>query len=324
MNEHRSEPSLAERSLALLKRTAPWAIAASILWLLFRRIPFTEALTAASQAELRVFIPAALIAVTLWFWLESGAFAYLFSRFNAPLSWGEARSLRGLTYLLTPINWNLGTGAIVLHLRQSKRVAPIEATSSLLFYGLIDGVVLMGLAIVGVAALPPSPPINMVRWIASVLLAVQSTLLVFFLLRGPQWRWVQRIKAVRVFKTHSNAVWRDVAVLLSIRLTYFAGFILFFWAGTRAFGVAVPLPHLAAAVPIILMIGGLPITPAGLGTQQAAMLYFFSPYGSDADILAFGLAFPVSLILSRLPISVLYLRDLAALRASQSVASSAE
>jgi uncharacterized membrane protein YbhN (UPF0104 family) len=71
---------------------------------------------------------------------------------------------------------------------------------------------------------------------------------------------------------------------------------------------------LVAVLVWFLAVAGIPITPAGLGTQQAAMLYFFSSYGSEAAILAFALAFPVALTLARMPLGLLYIRDLAALR----------
>jgi uncharacterized membrane protein YbhN (UPF0104 family) len=64
------------------------------------------------------------------------------------------------------------------------------------------------------------------------------------------------------------------------------------------------------------MLGTLPITPAGLGTQAAAMLFFWSEYGGKAEILAFGLVFPVALTLSRCLVGLFYLGDLRALRRS--------
>jgi uncharacterized membrane protein YbhN (UPF0104 family) len=277
-------------------------------------VPVADAFSAARDAHLPVFVGAALIGVVAWFYLESSAFAYLFTRFNAPLSRREARSLRAVTYLLTPINWNLGTGAIVLHLRRSKGIAAIAATSSLLFYGLIDGIVLSSLALLGVRTLPPSPMLGTITSIATWFLAVQIVALALFLLPLPGWSWLRRLRSIGVFRTHSLATWRDVAVLLGIRGLYFAGFVLFFWAGTRAFSVAVPISHLAAVVPAVLLVGGLPITPAGLGTQQAAMLYFFDPFGSEAQILAYGFSFPVPLILARLALGLVYIRDLALLR----------
>ena len=85
---------------------------------------------------------------------------------------------------------------------------------------------------------------------------------------------------------------RDLAVLVAVRACYFGAFVLYFWLGTHAFHAGVPLLLAMAATPIILVVGALPITPAGLGTQQAAMLYLFAPYGSEAAILAFALSFP--------------------------------
>jgi uncharacterized membrane protein YbhN (UPF0104 family) len=81
-----------------------------------------------------------------------------------------------------------------------------------------------------------------------------------------------------------------------------------------SFGIELPLTLAIAATPAILMAGVVPITPAGLGTQQAVMLYFFAPYGDEAAILAFGLTFPVALILFRCLIGLRYLSELPKLR----------
>ena len=124
----------ARRVAAAAKRAAPWAIAAAILWCLFDRVPIADAWSAAAEARLLEFVLVTALAVTAWWLLESRAFAYLFTRFNAPVSWKEARALRGLTYLVTPINWNLGTAAIILHLRRSKGIGAVQSTSSMLFY----------------------------------------------------------------------------------------------------------------------------------------------------------------------------------------------
>jgi uncharacterized membrane protein YbhN (UPF0104 family) len=123
-----------------------------------------------------------------------------------------------------------------------------------------------------------------------------------------------RLRGAGLFATYRAATVRDLALLVAVRACYFGGFVLFFWFGTQAFHTAVPLAFAMAATPIILVVAALPITPAGLGTQQAAMLYLFEPFGTEAAILAFSLAYPVALIVARLPLGMLYIRDLAALR----------
>jgi uncharacterized membrane protein YbhN (UPF0104 family) len=317
-------PSMAETAVAdqrapnspaqRLRRMLPWAVAAAILWYLFRRVAVADAWRAAGEARLEVFLPIALAAVAVWFVLESGAFAYLFSRFNAALSWSDARALRGLTYLVTPINWNVGTAAIVLHLRQSKGIGALDSVSSMFFYQTIDGIVLGTLTLVGLWTLESAAGLESLARFAAIMVALQVATLTVMMARRPDWRWLRRARALGIFRTHGLARGRDVAVLSTIRTCYFLGFVLFFWLGTRAFHVDVPFGFTMAATPIILLSAALPITPGGLGTQQAAMLYFFSAHGAEAAILAFALAFPVTVSLIRVLLGLIYIRDLGTLR----------
>jgi uncharacterized membrane protein YbhN (UPF0104 family) len=300
--------------LALARKLAPWVFAAAIIAALFWKIPFGEAWGAARAARLEAFLPGVLAAVAAWFWLESAAFAYLFTRFNAPVSWAEARSLRGMTYLLTPINWNAGTAGIILHLRRSKSIGAIESSSSMLFYGLVDGMVLAGLGLAGISLLPDSPEIASLRGIVAAIEGFMIALLALFMVPASDWRWLRRLRGLAIFRSHGLARLRDLAWLILLRGAYFAIFVGFFWLGSHAFGVALPFGIAMASMPVILLAAGLPITPAGLGTQQATMLFFYEPYGDPAAILAFGLAFPVAVTLARCLLGLRYLRSLARLR----------
>jgi uncharacterized membrane protein YbhN (UPF0104 family) len=288
-----------------------------MVWV-FQQVTFTEAWEATRRANLTDFGIALALAVTFWFLLESRAFAYLFSRFHAPVSFGEARSMRGLAYLVTPINWNLGTAAIVLHLRRTKGIGALESAGSLLLYGALDGIVFTGLLLGGALLLPDTSSLAQIgRWAGLVLLC-QTTFLLLVAGNAPNWSWLESLRRRRIFASLRGANLRDVFVLLTIRACYFAGFAAFFWLAPRAFDVHLPLPMVLAATPMVLGAGALPITPGGLGTQQAAMLYFFGPYGDEGAIVAFALAYPVALILGRLAVGMLYLGDLAAFRGTTS------
>ncbi len=218
---------------------------------------------------------------------------------------------------MTPINWNLGTAAIILHLRRSKGIGAVPSTSTMLFYGLVDLLVLAGLALAGTSVLPATPAIARVQRAAAISVGLAVATLLVLMTSRPGWRWLARLRGAGIFATHREATARDLALLVAVRACYFFGFVLYFWFGTQAFHTAIPLPFAMAATPIILVVASLPITPAGLGTQQAAMLYLFDPYGSEAAILAFALAYPVALIVGRLPLGLPYLGELAALRASR-------
>jgi hypothetical protein len=54
--------------------------------------------------------------------------------------------------------------------------------------------------------------------------------------------------------------------------------IVFWLAMLRGFGVEVPFRLALTALPVVLFIAALPISPQGLGTTQAAMILFFTRY----------------------------------------------
>lgn len=299
-----------------LRQSLPWLIAAAIFYYLFNEVPIADAWAAARAARLELFLPAVMGAVFLWFLIDSAVFAFLFSRFNAKLDWAEARSLRGLTYLVTPINWNLGTAAVILHLRTSKRIAALDSTSTMVFYQFVDGLVLAAFVALGAALLPASPAAESMRNIAATCVVVIGGSLALVMGSWPRARWIEHFRSLRIFSSHRAANARDVFLLMLMKGAYFSVFVGVYWGGCRSFGVDVPLQLALAATPAIMAVSTLPITPAGFGTQQAAMLYFFGPYGGDAAILAFGVTFPVALILFRVLVGLPYLKDLPKLRRS--------
>lgn len=301
---------------ALAARVLPWAVAGFILWFLFQRIPLDDALAAAGKADLRLLVPAALSSVVVWFFLDSAGLAYIFSRFNAPLSFREARSVRALTYLLAVLNWNLGTGGIVLHMRHAKGTPVAQATSTILFYNSIDALILVSLVVGASFVLPEELGLASLQLGGLVFLAALSAMLAVFISRWePPWAWLRRFMGLGVFHAHRQATWRDVFVVLGIRTLYFGVFVAFFAIALVAFGAAVPLSHVAATVPPILFVGTLPITPAGLGTQQAAVVYFYRAFAPEAELLALSFLFSIVFVILRAPLALFYLNDLGTLRA---------
>ncbi len=300
--------------LRWLRTLGPWLLAALIFYWIFDQVPLGEAWTAAANADLGLFVPTTLVAVGYWFLVDSRAFAFLFTRFNTPLRWAEARSLRGVTYLLTPINWNLGTAAIIMHLRITRGVGAVDVASSILFYGSLDAIILSSEVFIGALVLPASTTISTILKISGAVIALQALFVATLITRRPAWRPLNWLRSRRIFGTFARARPRDLLVLAFVRTAYFAGFIGFFWFGAKSFQIDVPFAFVAVVTPIVMLAGALPLTPAGFGTQQATMLYFFEPYGIEGSVLAFGLAFPVALILARLPIGVFYGRELGTFR----------
>jgi len=290
-----------------IRRVLPWVAGICLLAAVLWRVPLADLTQAIRLARLEIFLPLVGGACLAWFLIDAAAFAFLFGRFNTPMNFREARELRGLTYLLTPIHWNVGRAAVIARLRTTHHVPLLEATSSMVFYQTLDAILVSALCWIGLAQLPASPTRNALEpLVALFCLALAAYLLT---IRSSRFaiRPLEQLRASSIHRTHRLASGRDILTILSLRLAYYSVFVgLYFW-GTSAFGLALPVALIVASVPIIQGIGALPISPAGLGTQQAAMLFLFSGYGPEGAIVAFGLSFPLLCIVFRSMIGWRYL-----------------
>ncbi|MEZ4334257.1 MAG: YbhN family protein [Myxococcota bacterium] len=303
------------RIAPLARRLLPWLVAVGCLAWAFAVVPVEALLEALAQASLERLVPLAVVAVVVWFLLESAAYAYAFSRFNAPLSWREARSLRAVTYLLTVIHWHVAKAAVVLRLHATHGIGLLAGTSTLLLYQMVGILVLAVFATIGAVFRPSLPAAREV--LIAALLLVLGTLIGFGLLRAdrPKIGLLEELRRLTVFQAWRQLELRDLAMLCALKAAYQLVFVLVYWLGLRAFDVALSFPHVLVATALLQVVGGLPIAPAGLGTQQAAMLLFFSDprrAGTDAPaILAFAFVLPFTTMVLRALLACLYLGDLA-------------
>lgn len=131
--------------------------------------------------------------------------------------------------------------------------------------------------------------------IGSISLSVIFSIPVFFLvvnkIKLPLGKWRERIES---FLHVSNIFIREPKKLLPI---LFYGLIL--WLAPiltakmffLALGASVPLLYVAAAFPLAIFISLLPITIAGMGTRDSAIIYLFSQFASTPVCLGVGLLY---------------------------------
>ena len=254
-----------------LVRLLAWTVTAGILFLLFRKIPFHEVVAAARGAA-GWTVPAAFIFGFIIYLADSFAIWKTFGWFLAQLSLADVLLVRGATYLLAAINYNVGQGAIVYFVHRVARVPVMRGVATVLLIMGINVLALLFLATFGLAAAPAVPhALKLILAVAYAGLAVY----VAAVITKPRW-----LASRPLFDVLLGAGLGGHARALLVRLPHIAILFAFQIVMLRGFGVAVPIVQAIAALPVVFFIAVLPISVQGLGTTQAAMIYFFARYAA--------------------------------------------
>jgi hypothetical protein len=252
-----------------LIRLAAWTVTAGLLVLLFRRISVGEVVAAARGAA-GWTIPVALLGAVAIYLADSFAIWKTFGWFLARLSFVDVLLVRGATYLLAAINYNVGQGAIVYFVHRVAAVPVIRGAATILFIMGINVLALLFLATIGLAGAPAVP-----HAVAVIVVVAYAGLAVYVVALAAKPRW---LVSRPLFQVLLGAGLSGHARALAVRLPHIAALFAFQICMMRAFGVAVPVVEAVAALPVVFFIAVLPISVQGLGTTQAAMIYFFARY----------------------------------------------
>ena len=252
-----------------LVRLLAWVVTAGLLFLLFRRVPISDVVAAARGAAWWT-VPAVLASVAGLYICDSFAIWKVFNWFLTPMSFVEVLLVRGATYLLAAVNYNVGQGAIVYFVHRNAGVPIVRGIATVLLIMGVNVLALLFLASAGLAVAPAVPHavgvIVTVAWIGLAVYAVTVAL-------RPRW-----LAARPLFGVLLNAGIAGHARALLVRLPHIACLLVFQISLMRAFGIGVPILDAVAVLPVVFFIGVLPISVQGLGTTQAAMVYFFARY----------------------------------------------
>jgi hypothetical protein len=261
--------------LKRVARTAAWVITAALLFLLFRKIPFAT-VVAAARASAGWTVPAAVVGVVAIYLADSFAMWKTFAWFLAPLSFASVLVVRGATYLLAAINYNVGQGAIVYFVHRVTGAPVMRGVGTVLLVMGVNVLALLVLTTVGLGVAPDVPhSVAVVVGVAYAGLAVYATVVAL----KPAW-----LAKRPLFDVLLGAGLSGHARALLVRVPHIVALLFYHTSILRAFGVAVPISQAVVALPIVFFIAVLPISVQGLGTTQAAMLFFFARYGpGDAE-----------------------------------------
>jgi len=300
---------MANRIKYCLKVIAPWGVAAVILAVEFYNIDRKFFLESLNSANLSIYIPLVVLFIFIWFFIESFNLQTLYRYFGYRLHYKKILEIRGATFLLMIVNYGLGAGGIAMYMKKDLGIPLLRSTSILFYYMVVESSGISFLAVAGFLLAGESSQIQFWVIYLSLYLFLFYVLEIVFLKYIPPKGFLKKFISSRLVEPIRESTWAMFWGIFFQRIVYFMTFIVFFYFATRAFHMEIPLLTLTALVPIIFFVGNIPITPFGLGTIQAGMLYFFKGYGTEANILAMSIVYTVSLMFFRALIGLYFLKS---------------
>ena len=290
------------------RRVLPWLVAAGLLTWVFWGVPLQDFVDALGRGQFTWYVPAMLVCMTCIFLADTVAISKTFSWFTTHIPFRTVLKIRGASYLMSVINYNLGQGAIVVFAKRAKGVPYGRAAGTVLLLMGVSLVVLILLSTVGLFV-SDAPKAMAFR---PYVIALLSAFGVYLIIVAVKPRFLARWSVAQpMLDAGLGGHLAAIAVRFPHLLLVFSAH----YMTMRAFGIDIPVLAFVSTMPFISLMSAIPISPQGLGTTQYAAVYFFASFApgtvaeQKATVLAYSLTTSVLAILFMLTTGLVFLRS---------------
>ena len=272
-----------------IKHLLPWLIATGIFIYLFRQYPPKKVWESMAYVNLPGFLSFSIIYFFLLYFIDAWSMQGLMKRFGYPAGLTGLLLGRGVTYLVMIVNYPASQAAFAYYLKRKYNTPIFRALGIFLFIVFIDLLWIITLAFIGSSLQDYSVKgIDLKKTIQLVSLtaySVAAAWIIFWKLTpkdldgaGILNSAIRKIKERDIFQIFSQANISDYIRIALTRAPIHIAIIFYMYIVLHTFDVNCPIIRILGNVPVVFMIGTLPITPGGLGTTNAAMVELLSPY----------------------------------------------
>jgi uncharacterized membrane protein YbhN (UPF0104 family) len=289
-----------------LKHAIPWVIAAGIFAYLFHLYPPAQVWNSLKYVNIPVFAAFAVVYFLIVFVVDVWVMKCVISKFSHPVPMGDTLAARGATYLVMVVNYPASQAAFAYYLKRRYKIPIFEALGIFLFIVFIDFLWIVSLAFVGSFFQSYSVGgVVLNRTVQTFGLTVYALTFVWL---GFWRRWfdhlagrhvripiIERLRKRRVFHIFDRARVSDYLRTAAMRIPIHLTIIISMYVVLLTFGAHAPFLQILGNIPLVFLVGVLPITPGGLGTTNAVLVELLSPYLSG-PLFASGEVSPKELL----------------------------
>ena len=286
------------------RQLIPIGLTVVIFLIIFWRIPFHEFVLAISKARLAPFLVLMVCFSICFFLMDTFVLSKMIRWFHGPLNFRTLLPVRAVTYVVSIINTQLAQVALALYFHRRFQTPLAEITSTVAMLILLEVTNLISFATVGVIAFPGGAPL--------ILITLPLGLGCFWIFitqvaRGGLGVIGEKIGGHTLLNTFRAVRFRQGLLVLALKGSVFLLSLFVHKYALTLFGMDIPLFRLLTFLPLVFMIGALPVTVAHLGTSQAAWIFFFKDYAPEADLLAYSLVSHLTFMLANGTIGLLFM-----------------
>ncbi|MBI2082651.1 MAG: flippase-like domain-containing protein [Deltaproteobacteria bacterium] len=286
--------------MAFLKKTVPWLIVLATFYYLFKKYPLDQVIQAARHINFSLFISYSITYFVFMWIVDCWSLARLFSRFGSSTLVREVMPVRLATYLIMVLNYSAAQGVFAYFFKRAKQVSFSKSSSLILFITIIDLYWTITLAFIGSCLASPLVQGHQLSYLISIIWSAATAGLIslnFFWKLPAHWKLMQWLQKRELFHAFHQANIKDYLFTMITRLPMHLAVNTIFYFVAFSFGAHLPFVKVIMYLPIIILIGALPITPGGLGTTQLAAVEFFQN-DIQGKIIDQGLVTPAELLLA--------------------------
>jgi uncharacterized membrane protein YbhN (UPF0104 family) len=314
-------PAQASGPVASIRRWLPFVGAAVLIGWVARSTDLDAVAAAMQQADLVRFF--AIVAVsTLVIWLHDAACLVWLVRATlghrgrqVPVGMGDMAPVKATSYVLNILNYHAASMAMAWLVGRRKGVTFLESAGAMATLTWLDLLTVAAMAVVGLFLAPgffaDYPGLDV--WLQAVAAVVLTAGLVSVVLLQSKFNHplLVRLRDLPPLRPLASLTPLHMLQGLALRCVLMSLYTVSHWASMQTFGLQPSIGHLILALPILTIVGTIPISVSGYGSTQVLMRHLYVPFlvGSQttAVIDAWSTSMITTFVVMRLMVAAPYL-----------------